>query len=118
MKKIKKYFVNFPDSNPYDVLRAVIKKRTGKSAITMLRELFNNIGFGNKTPSQLLRRLKTYLNQNIGGNRHPNIGADEEQYAHRKIRSPPNYFAASSSLDFCSVYFYARHIHTQIPTTN
>ena len=52
-----------PEENPYDTLKAAILKRTGKSNESNLRDLFNNLELGYRTPSQLLRHMKSLVNQ-------------------------------------------------------
>ena len=52
-----------PEENPYDILKAAILKRTGKSNENNLRDLFNNLELGHRTPSQLLRHMKSLVNQ-------------------------------------------------------
>ena len=53
-----------PEDMPYDTLKAAIIKRTGKSDESKLRDLFNNVELGNRTPSQLLRHMKMLLGDN------------------------------------------------------
>ena len=53
-----------PEDRPYDILKAAILKRTGKSDESKLRDLFNNIELGHRTPSQLLRQMKMLLGDN------------------------------------------------------
>lgn len=52
---------NVPEENPYSCLRDAILKRTGRSDEDLLRELFSNVTRGDRTPSQLLRFMKSRL---------------------------------------------------------
>lgn len=52
---------NIPPENPYDVLRAAIISRTGQSETKMLRDLFTTVELGDRTPSQLLRHMRSLL---------------------------------------------------------
>ncbi|CAE1272417.1 unnamed protein product [Acanthosepion pharaonis] len=55
---------NVPDDNPYDRLKEAILKRTGASNEAMLRNLFTQVELGDRTPSQLLRHMRTLLGDN------------------------------------------------------
>lgn len=52
---------NIPSENPYDVLRTAIITRTGQSETKMLRDLFTTVELGDRTPSQLLRHMRSLL---------------------------------------------------------
>ncbi|CAE1312481.1 unnamed protein product [Acanthosepion pharaonis] len=52
---------NVPDDNPYDRLKEAILKRTGASNEAMLRNLFTQVELGDRTPSQLLKHMRTLL---------------------------------------------------------
>ena len=53
---------NIPPSQPYTILREAILTRMGHSKTKMLRELLNNVELGDRTPSQLLRHMRSLLN--------------------------------------------------------
>ncbi|CAE1312480.1 unnamed protein product [Acanthosepion pharaonis] len=55
---------NVPDDNPYDRLKEAILKRSGASNEVMLRNLFTQVELGDRTPSQLLRHMRTLLGDN------------------------------------------------------
>ncbi|CAE1283820.1 unnamed protein product [Acanthosepion pharaonis] len=55
---------NVPDDNPYDRLKEAILKRTGASNEAMLRNLFTQVELEDRTPSQLLRHMRTLLGDN------------------------------------------------------
>ncbi|CAE1255955.1 unnamed protein product [Acanthosepion pharaonis] len=55
---------NVPDDNPYDRLKEAILKRTSASNEAMLRNLFTQVELGDRTPSQLLRHMRTLLGDN------------------------------------------------------
>jgi hypothetical protein len=51
-----------PETTPYDAIRTAIIARACQSDSKMLRELFNSIELGDRTPSQLLRYMRSLLN--------------------------------------------------------
>lgn len=55
---------NVPEDNPYDELKKAILRRTGFSNETRLRNLFTQVELGDRTPSQLLRYMRTLLGDN------------------------------------------------------
>ena len=57
-----------PADTPYDVLRAQLIKRTAASEQRRLRQLFTAEELGDRTPSQLLRRLQQLLGDAAGPN--------------------------------------------------
>ena len=57
-----------PADTPYDVLRTQFIKRTTASEKCCLRQLFTAEELGNRTPSQLLRRLQQLLGDAAGPN--------------------------------------------------
>ena len=57
-----------PADTPYDVLRAQLIKRTAASEQRCLRQLFTAEELGDRTPSQLLRRLQQLLGDAAGPN--------------------------------------------------
>lgn len=57
-----------PADTPYDVLRAQLIKRTAASEQRRLRQLFTAKELGDRTPSQLLRRLQQLLGDAAGPN--------------------------------------------------
>ncbi|KER33979.1 hypothetical protein T265_00184 [Opisthorchis viverrini] len=52
---------DIPKENPYDALRAAVISRTGKSENKMLRDLFTTVELGDRSPSQLLRHMRSLL---------------------------------------------------------
>lgn len=52
---------NVPEQDRYTRLKDAILKRTGRSDDELLRELFTHITRGNRTPSQLLRFMRSRL---------------------------------------------------------
>nr|AAK07485.1 gag-pol polyprotein [Clonorchis sinensis] len=52
---------DIPKENPYDSLRAAVISRTGKSENKMLRDLFTTVELGDRSPSQLLRHMRSLL---------------------------------------------------------
>ena len=57
-----------PADTPYDVLRAQLIKRTAASEQRHFRQLFTAEELGDRTPSQLLRRLQQLLGDAAGPN--------------------------------------------------
>ena len=57
-----------PADTPYDILRAQLIKRTAASEQRRLRQLFTAEELGDRTPSQLLRRLQQLLGDAAGPN--------------------------------------------------
>ncbi|CAE1317917.1 unnamed protein product [Acanthosepion pharaonis] len=54
-----------PAHNPFDVLKEAIIYRTGKSHERRLHDLFNTTQLGDSCPSQLLRRMKSLLRNDL-----------------------------------------------------
>ncbi|KER29566.1 hypothetical protein T265_03862 [Opisthorchis viverrini] len=50
-----------PKQKPYDPLRAAVISRTGKSGNEMLRGLFTTVELGDRSPSQMLRHMRSLL---------------------------------------------------------
>ncbi|KER28562.1 hypothetical protein T265_04610 [Opisthorchis viverrini] len=49
---------DIPKENPYDALLVAVISRTGKSENKMLRDLFTTVELGDRSPSQLFRRMR------------------------------------------------------------
>lgn len=54
-----------PEHDPYTVLKETILKRTGRSEEALIRELFSNITRDDRTPTQLLRFMRSRLGKNV-----------------------------------------------------
>ncbi|KER33039.1 hypothetical protein T265_00947 [Opisthorchis viverrini] len=52
---------DIPQENPYDALRAAVVSRKGKSEDKMLRDLFTTVELGDRSPSQMLRHMRSLL---------------------------------------------------------
>lgn len=52
---------NTPKTDPFTALKTALISRTSRSETAMLRELLGNLDIGDRTPSQLLRHMRTLL---------------------------------------------------------
>ncbi|CAE1231487.1 unnamed protein product [Acanthosepion pharaonis] len=53
-----------PEVEPYARLKEAILRRMGRTEESLIRELFSNLTFDGRTPSQLLRYMKSRLGKN------------------------------------------------------
>lgn len=53
---------NIPEDKPYQKLKDAVIKRSGFSESRDLKELFTSVELGDRTPSQLLRHMRSLLN--------------------------------------------------------
>ena len=59
--KIADILTKLPEQNPYDHLKEMILKHTGRSGEGRIRNVLQNITRGDKTPAQLLQYMKSQL---------------------------------------------------------
>ncbi|CAE1168528.1 unnamed protein product [Acanthosepion pharaonis] len=64
VEEVEDILLNTPDQLPYTCLKEAILKRTGRSDEDLIRDLFSNVSLGDRTPSQLLRLMKSRLGNN------------------------------------------------------
>ena len=61
ISRITDALADLPEKTPYDYLKDVILKRTGRSEEERIRDVLQNITIGDRTPAQLLRFRKSQL---------------------------------------------------------
>ena len=61
-KLVEDLLVETPSEEPYIKLKEAIIKRTGGSESRDFRELFTTVELGDRSPSQLLRHMRSLLN--------------------------------------------------------
>ena len=60
-EEIEDFLEHPPTEKQFDVLKEAILSRLERSDNARLRELLNNVSMGDRTPSQLLRFMKSLL---------------------------------------------------------
>ncbi|KER28566.1 hypothetical protein T265_04612 [Opisthorchis viverrini] len=60
-REVKDLLEEIPKKNPHDALRVAIIRRTGKYADKTLRDLSTSVKLGDRSPSQLLRHVRSLL---------------------------------------------------------
>ena len=61
-KLVEDLLIETPSEEPYIKLKEAIIKRTGGSESRDFRELFTTVELGDRSPSQLLRHMRSLLN--------------------------------------------------------
>ena len=61
ISRITDALAELPEKKPYDYLKDIILKRTGRSEEERIRDVLQNITIGDRTPAQLLRFMKSQL---------------------------------------------------------
>ena len=61
ISRITDALAELPEKTPYDYLKDIILKRTGRSEEERIRDVLQNITIGDRTPAQLLRFMKSQL---------------------------------------------------------
>ena len=63
--KISDMLIDIPEEDPYDYLKNLVIKRTGRSEEDRIEDTLRNVTMGDKTPTQLLQFLKRQLGTNV-----------------------------------------------------
>ncbi|CAE1271169.1 unnamed protein product [Acanthosepion pharaonis] len=64
VEEVEDIILNTPDQLPYTCLKEAILKHTARSDEDLIRDLFSNVSLGERTPSRLLRLMKSCLGNN------------------------------------------------------